>query len=128
MFKNLPTEVLLFSMLPVIIIIFADLIAFLVTLKKEKGFQFNYFIKISLLVANAFVLPLIGGYTIWIFTKYIDEGILLDNILYVSLLVFLWLCLFVLLIWVYMKSRRELREDEQSLNEVDNDDNEENQN
>lgn len=113
MFNNLPKEIIWFSMIPVIIILVIDLIAFLLIRKKDKGFRFNYLIKISLLVANSFVLPLIGGYTIWIILKFINEGILLDKILYVALLIFLWITLLVLFIWVYMKARRELKEDEQ---------------
>ncbi len=113
MFDNLPKEVILFSMIPVIVIVVVDLIAFLFMIKKEKGFKFNYFIKISLLVANAFVLPLIGGYTIWTILKFINKGVLENNILYVALLIFLWIVLFILFIWVYMKARRELKSDEQ---------------
>ena len=127
MFDNLPNEVIYFSMIPVVLIVLVDLIALLVMLKKEKGFRFNYFIKISLLVANAFVLPLIGGYAIWVITKFNREGTLTNNLLYVSLLIFLWLALFVLLIWVYMKTRKELNEDGQLEDMEENEEDKESQ-
>ena len=117
MFNNLTKEIICLSMIPVIIIVVIDLIAFLVMRKKEKSYRFNYLIKISLLIANAFVLPLIGGYTIWIIMKFNSEGVLLNNILYVALLVFLWIVLLTLFIWVYMKTTRELNEDREENEE-----------
>lgn len=122
MFNNLTKEIIYLSMIPVVVIVVIDLIAFLIMRKKEKSYRFNYLIKISLLIANSFVLPLIGGYTIWIIMRYYSKGILMNNILYIALLVFLWVVLLTLFIWIYMKTNRELIEDEE-LNEDNKKDN-----
>ena len=113
MFNNLTKEIIYLSIVPVVVIVLIDLIAFFIMRKKEKSFRFNYLIKISLLIANSFVLPLIGGYSLWIILKYINEGILANNIMYVALLVLLWVILLTLFIWIYMKTNRELNEDEE---------------
>lgn len=110
MFDNLTKEIILLSMVPVILIILIDLIVFIVTRKKKNNFRFNYFIKVSLIIAIAFVLPLIGGYTIWVISNFISRSILSKNIWYTGLLIFLWACLIVLLLWVYLKSLREFNE------------------
>ena len=112
MFSNLTKEIIYFSMIPVIVIVLLDLIAFFVMRKKDKSLRFNYLIKISLLIANAFVLPLIGGYTIWLIERYLNAGVLVNKLLYIGLLIFLWIVLLTLFIWVYMKTIRELKEDE----------------
>lgn len=117
MFNNLTEEIIYLSMVPVIVIILIDIIAFFIMRKKDKGFRFNYLIKISLLIANAFVLPLIGGYTIWIILRYQDEGTLINHFLYIALLIFLWIVLLTLFIWIYMKTNRELKEDEKEIKE-----------
>ena len=93
MFDNLTKEIIYLSLIPVVIILLIDLIAFLFKKKKDDNFKFNYFIKVSLIIANAIVLPLIGGYTIWVILSYIKRGILLKNIWYVALIVFLWMIL-----------------------------------
>lgn len=125
MFNNIPKEIIWLSMFPVVLILLIDLISLLIMRKKDKNFKFNYLIKISLLIANAFVLPLIGGYTIWIILKFINDGTLANNILYTALLIFLWIILLVLFIWVYMKARRELNEDEQEKEYVNDSENNE---
>ena len=125
MFNNIPKEIIWLSMFPVVLILLIDLISLLLMRKKDKNFKFNYLIKISLLIANAFVLPLIGGYTILIILKFINDGTLANNILYTALLIFLWIILLVLFIWVYMKARRELNEDEQEKEYVNDSENNE---
>ncbi len=119
MFNNLTKEIIYLSMVPVIVIVLIDLIAFFIMRKKDKSFKFNYLIKISLLIADAFVLPLIGGYTIWIILRYQDEGTLINHFLYIALLIFLWVVLLTLFIWVYLKTNREVKEDEKEMKEVE---------
>lgn len=114
MFNDLTKEIIYLSMIPVAIIVLIDLIAFFVMRKKEKSFRFNYLIKISLMIANSFVLPLIGGYSLWIILKYVNEGVLINNMMYVSLLIFLWIVLLTLFIWIYMKTNKELNEDRET--------------
>ena len=113
MFDNLTREIILFSVIPVVLVVLIDLIAFIIMRKREKKFRFNYFIKVSLIIANAFVLPLIGGYTIWVILGMAESKTIGDNLWYIALLIFLWIILFVLLIWVYLKAIRELKTDEE---------------
>ena len=114
MFENLTREIILFSVIPVVLIILVDLIAFLIIRKKKEHIRFNYFLKISMIIANAFVLPLIGGYTIWVIQGFINRNILGNNLWYAALLIFLWIALFILLLWVYWKTIRELRYDDEN--------------
>jgi len=119
-FENLTREIILLSVIPVALIVLIDLIVLIIRKREKNNFKFNYFVKVSLIIASAIVLPLIGGYTIWVILSYIERGILSKNIWYVSLIIFLWICLFVLLIWVYLKTIRELKEDENMKEEVEN--------
>lgn len=124
MFDNLTKEIIFLSVVPVAVILLADLIAFIFLRSKEnQKFRFNYFIKISIILAISFVLPLIIGYTLWVIVSFSAKKILYDNIMYIALLIFLSLCLFVLLIWIYLKSikymnsHNELEVEEENVQE-----------
>ncbi len=112
MFKNLTTEIIILSVVPVVIIGIIDLVAFLIMKKKYRNYRFNYFFKLSSIIAISFVLPLIAGYTIWVVEKFIDKGIVGSNILYLILIFFLWILLFILLIALYRKTIKNANEDE----------------
>ena len=112
MFENLTTEIILLSLVPVVIIGIIDLVAFLIMKKKYRNYRFNYFFKLSSIIAISFVLPLIAGYTIWVVEKFIDKGIVGSNILYLILIFFLWILLFILLIALYRKTIKNANEDE----------------
>ena len=116
MLDNLTREIVLYSLVPVVIIVIIDFIAYFVMRKKEENerFSFNYFIKVSLIIAISFVISLIGGYDIWLIGNYIRRGILSNNIWYVALIVFLWVALLTLLIWLYLKSLKEFKEEQEA--------------
>ena len=108
MFSNLTREIILYSMIPVIVIVLIDLLLLVVMKKKEDydKFKFNYLIEFSLILANAFVLPLITGYTIWVIESFWKRGIFFNNFAYIVLIIFLSLCLLTLIIWTYLKLLR----------------------
>ncbi len=108
MFNNLTKEIIALAVIPVIVILIVDLIFVLVFRNKNESFRYNYLIKISLIIAIAIVLPLITGYTIWVIESFTNRGILMDNMWYIILIIFLTLALLVLLIWIYLKSLRNL--------------------
>ena len=108
MFNNLTKEIITLAVIPVIVILIVDLIFVLVFRNKNESFRYNYLIKISLIIAIAIVLPLITGYTIWVIESFTNRGILMDNMWYIILIIFLTLALLVLLIWIYLKSLRNL--------------------
>lgn len=108
MFNNLTREIISLAVIPVIVILIVDLFFVLIFRNKDESFRYNYFIKISLILAIAIVLPLITGYTIWIITSFLERNIFSSNLWYIGLLIFLTICLLVLLIWVYLKSLRRL--------------------
>ena len=112
MFENLTTEIILLSLVPVVIIGIIDLIAFLIMKKKYRNYRFNYFFKLSSIIAISFVLPLIAGYTIWVITAFKERSLLGSNILYLLLIIFLWILLFILLVILYKKTKENADEDE----------------
>jgi len=112
MFDNLTTEIILLAVVPVVIIGIIDLIAFFIIKRTYRNYRFNYFFKLSSIIAISFVLPLIAGYTIWVFTAFQKRSLLGSNLLYLLLIIFLWIFLFVLLIVLYKKTKENALEDE----------------
>ena len=112
MFDNLTTEIILLAVVPVVIIGIIDLIAFFIIKKKYRNYRFNYFFKLSSIIAISFVLPLIAGYTIWIITTFQKRSLLGSSVLYLLLIIFLWIFLFVLLALLYKKTKENALEDE----------------
>ena len=105
MFSNLPKEIIYYSMIPVIIIVLIDVILyFIYKNKKDDKFVFNYSIKLSMIIAIAFVLPLITGYTWWIIESFWSKEIFFDNFAYICLIIFLCLALLTLIIWIFLKA------------------------
>ncbi len=120
MFDNLTKEIILLSVIPVAIILIVDFIALILKRKDNEKFKYNYFIKVSLIIAIAFVLPLIGGYDIWLIISYKERDILTENIWYIGLIIFLWLMLLILLIWTYLKTMKEIKEDNKEKEKMEN--------
>ena len=112
MFENLTKEIILLSLVPVVIIGIANLVAFFVIKRKYRNYRFNYFFKLSSIIAMSFVLPLIAGYTVWVFKIFSQKGIIGSNIPYLILIVFLWVFLFLLLAFLYKKTKNNALEDE----------------
>ncbi len=115
MFKNLPKEIIFYSMIPFILIVLLDVILFFTIHKKEKdnetreedikkNFNYHYLMKLSMMVAIAFVLPLICGYTWWVIESFLRREIFFDNFAYIVLIIFLSLCLLTLIIWIFLKA------------------------
>lgn len=113
MFKNLPKEIIWYSMLPFILIVLFDVILFITIRKKESGtreedikknFNYHYLMKLSMMIGIAFVLPLICGYTWWVIESFLAREIFFDNFTYIVLIIFLCVCLLTLIIWIYLKA------------------------
>ena len=115
MFRNLPKEIIFYSMIPFILIVLFDIILFFTIRKKEidnetkeedikKNFNYHYLMKLSMMIGIGFVLPLICGYTWWVIESFLRREIFFDNFAYIVLIIFLSLCLLTLIIWIYLKS------------------------
>lgn len=114
MLDNLTKEIFYYSVIPVAIIAVIVLILLFVGKKKEDNYyKYNYTIKTLLLVIIGLVLPLITGYTIWIFERFLNKNTLSSNILYIVLLMFLIIALIGLLITICYKMHK-------SINKTDN--------
>ena len=104
MLNNLTKEIFYYSVIPVVVIAIIVLVLLLKDRKKENdNYKYNYTIKIMLLIIIALVLPLITGYTIWIYERFTDKKILSSNILYMVLLILLVIFLIALLVIVCNK-------------------------
>ena len=112
MFDNLTKEIIILSLIPILIIGIIDLIVFLIMKRKYRNYRFNYFFKLSSIIAISMVLSLISGYTIWIFKSFGKRGIIGSNIWYLLLLVFLWIYLLIMLIVMYVRLMKNANEDE----------------
>ena len=104
MLDNLTKEIFYYSVIPVAVIAIIVLILLLIGKKKENDYyKYNYSIKIMLIIIIGLVLPLITGYTIWIYERFTDKKMLNSNILYMLMLVILIVSLISLLIIVCTK-------------------------
>lgn len=115
MFRNLPKEIIFYSMIPFILIVIFDVILFFTIHKKEKdnetreedikkNFNYHYLMKLSMMVAIGFVLPLICGYTWWVIESFLRREIFFDNFAYIVLIIFLCVSLLTLIIWIFLKA------------------------
>ena len=112
MFSNLTREMICYSVLPTVAVSLIGIILFFVARNKEfKGFKVNYIVKITLMLANSFVLPLICGYTIWVIESFWVRDLFFSNIPYIALIIFLSLSLLVLIIWIYLKLLKSIKND-----------------
>ena len=110
-FENLTKEIVYLCFIPFIIIVLVDILAFIIMRKKDKKFRFNYFIKVSIIIAIGFVLPLIAGYTAWVIKSFSERNIISSNLWYIILLVVLSIVLFGILIAVYRLSLKDITTD-----------------
>lgn len=111
MFDNLTKEIFSYSVIPAAILVLIILVLLLAGKKKDGNyFKYNYSIKILLSITIGLVLPLITGYTIWVFLKYINRGIVMSNMLYMVLLVALIISLVILLGVICKKLYREIND------------------
>ena len=121
MFENLTKEIVYLCFIPFICIVVVDILAFIIMRKKDKKFRFNYFMKVSIIIAIGFVLPLIAGYTAWVIKSFSERNIISSNLWYIILLIVLTVILFVLLIIVYRLTLKDIKDDklENKLDEED---------
>lgn len=104
MFDNLTKEIFIYSAIPAGILALIVLILLLVGKKKDNNiFKYNYFIKILLILIIGLVLPLITGYTIWVFERFSNQNTLSSNWFYLVLLILLIIALIGLLITICKK-------------------------
>ena len=103
MFSNLTKEIIYYSVIPVAILFVIILLLFIGKKKDNNIYKYNYFIKVLLLIIIGLVLPLITGYSIWIYERFTNKGILSSNILYMLLLGILIVSLIVLFVYICTK-------------------------
>ena len=118
MFDNLTKEIFIYSLIPAFVIALICIILIVVSKKKgENAYKFNYAIKVLILLIVRLVLPLITGYSIWVYERMVSKNILASNIFYLLLLIALIIALIALLIAACYKlfqsfhDREELEED-----------------
>ena len=103
---SLTKEIVYYSLIPALVAFIFIIIAYFLCLKKENrnSNYYNYFVKMMIAVMICATLPLITGYTFWVIEMFSNHNVLLENISYVILIVFLSLFLLTLLVWVYLKT------------------------
>ena len=108
MFDNLTKEIIYYSLIPVAILALVCLILLFVKKKSDNSYKYNYLIKIFLMLIDSMVLSLIIGYAIWVTERFIRNGTLSSNIIYVIIFIVLIVSLIVLLIITCTKLYRDL--------------------
>ena len=104
MFDNLTKEIFYYSLIPAGVIAIIVLILLFISKKNENVYyKYNYYIKTALLIIIGLVLPLIIGYTIWVFERFINKNLVSSNLIYMILLVALIISLIVFLIVICHK-------------------------
>lgn len=98
MFDNLTKEIIYYSLIPVIILALTGLVLILMKKKNENKHQFGYVIKVILMLIDSMVLSLLVGYSVWATARFIRNGTLFSNIVYVIIFMLLIAALIVLLV------------------------------
>ena len=98
MFDNLTREVIYYSLIPVVVLALIDLLLVLIKKKDKDKYKFNYIIKIILMIIDSVVLSLLIGYSVWATIRFIQNGTISSNIIYVIIFVILIIALLLLLI------------------------------
>ncbi len=108
MFDNLTTEILYYSVIPVVVIALITLFILVFARKKDNSYKYSYIIKIFLIIMDSLVLPLIFGYTIWLIVRYLNNGILLSNIALIVIFILLIIALITLMVIIFRKLYKEI--------------------
>ena len=103
MFNNLTKEIIYYSLIPVAVLALICLILLIIRKKENNSYKFNYVIKILLMLIDSIVLSLIIGYSIWATARFIRNGTLSSNIIYVIIFIILIFALAILLLFTCMK-------------------------
>ena len=99
MFNNLTKEIIYYSLIPVMVLVLINLILIIINKRDDNSYKFNYLIKINLMIIDGMVLSLLIGYSVWITLRFIRNGTLVSNMLYVLLFVILIVALVILLLF-----------------------------
>lgn len=109
MFNNLTKDILYYSLTPFIITAIIVLILMIIGKKKDNNYyKYDYSIKVLLFIIIAIVLPLIIGYTAWVYERFISRGLVSSNIGYMILLGVLIISLIILLIITFIKLSKNI--------------------
>ena len=112
MFNNLTKDIIFYSLIPFVIVAIVVFALIIVGKKKSNNYyKYDYAIKVLLFVIITLVLPLISGYTIWVFERFINRGLVSSNIMYMVLLVILIISLIVLLFTAFIKLTKSYKEE-----------------
>lgn len=99
MFDNLTKEIFYYSLIPVAIIALIIIILIIVGKKKSDNYyKYNYSIKVLLSILLSFIVSIMIGYTVWVYQRVINLGIVQGNILYMIVLAVITVALFLSLI------------------------------
>lgn len=111
MFDNLTREILYYSVIPFVIIAIIILILLLKGKKESNLYKYDYFIKILLFAVIALLLPLVIGYTGWVYSYYVAEKV---TLFYMIVLLLLIISLIVILIVIIRKLLGGINKEEQN--------------
>ena len=122
MFDNLTKEIFYYSLIPVAIIALIIIILIIVGKKKSDNYyKYNYSIKVLLSILLSFIVSIMIGYTVWVYQRVINLGIVQGNILYMIVLavitVALFLSLIILSAKLYQGIDRDKDEEKKELSE-----------
>ena len=112
MFDNLTREILYYSVIPFVIIAIITLFLLLKGKKEENRYKYNYFIKMLLYIIIALVLPLITGYSFWVYKYYVDEKVTLFYMIVLGLLI---VSLVTILIIITRKIYKSFKEEPEQI-------------
>ncbi len=99
MFNNLTKEVILYSLIPAFIVALISLVLIIISKKNSKNFyKYDYIIKVLIIIIVGLVLPVITGYSVWVYERLSSLNTISSSILYLVLLASLIIALVSLLI------------------------------
>ena len=118
MFSNLTKEIIFYSLIPAFIVALISLLLIFVSKKKKKDeYKYNYIIKVLIIVIVGLVLPLITGYSAWVYERLAKLNTLSTGILYLVLLACLIIALISLLIIACKRLFQDLNEQKYEVKE-----------
>lgn len=117
MFDNLTKEIIYYSFIPVILLAIIGLVLLVVKKKEDNKYKYNYVIKIILMLIDGLVLSLLIGYAVWATERFIRNGTVSSNVIYILLFVVLIIALIVLLVLTCTKLYHNLNNNDNYLDE-----------
>ena len=120
MFNNLTKEIVYYSLIPVVILAIIALVLLFIKKKNNDKYKFNYLIKVILMLIDGMVLSLLVGYSIWATERYIRNGTVSSNIIYVIIFVVLIAILVFLLFITCNKLYKSFNYRDDYINDFEN--------